>query len=279
MQRKTLSQVVEEQPFPDFAEWWPVGATFAGFMSRAIVSQWRALPGNDGNLEAVKSYVTEYLRLVYGRPADPALVEDFASRPAADPLQSGQFDALSYAFFRSAYELLAQHPAQNDHPLAQERRLFTQRVGRIFFGQVRDHLKLALPAGLDDARQFAQLKDCVQQVGEFLQQQGYLRDHFRFSFDVAVEQPGYRINQTEADFLPHLHANGLAYALYEMGYPIILPSAVYLFHTVGEAQHHSSRTIEELFALTGYQARETDDFDPTGHPSKRVVELWEIREC
>ena len=63
-----------------------------------------------------------------------------------------------------------------------------------------------------------------------------------------------------------------------MGYPVILPSAVYLFHTVGEAQHHSSRTIEELFELIGYQARETDDFDPTGHPAELVVELWEIRK-
>jgi hypothetical protein len=78
--------------------------------------------------------------------------------------------------------------------------------------------------------------------------------------------------------LAHLHHNGLAYALYEMGYPIILPSAVYLYHTVGEAQHHSSRTIEELFELIGYEARETDDFDPTGHPSDLVVELWEIRK-
>ncbi|MEM8681700.1 MAG: hypothetical protein AAGF97_20315, partial [Planctomycetota bacterium] len=67
------------------------------------------------------------------------------------------------------------------------------------------------------------------------------------------------------------------YALYEMGYPVILPSAVYLYHTVGEAQHHSSRTIEELFDRVGIEARETDDFDPIGYPSDRVVELWEIQ--
>ena len=67
------------------------------------------------------------------------------------------------------------------------------------------------------------------------------------------------------------------YALYEMGYPVILPSAVYLYNTLGEAQHHSSRTIEELFGRVGFQARETDDFDPSGFPSDRVVELWEIR--
>ena len=63
-----------------------------------------------------------------------------------------------------------------------------------------------------------------------------------------------------------------------MGHPVILPSAVYLYHTLGEAQHHSSRTIEELFDRVGHEARETDDFDPIGYPSDRVVELWEIRK-
>jgi hypothetical protein len=62
-----------------------------------------------------------------------------------------------------------------------------------------------------------------------------------------------------------------------MGYPVILPSAVYLYQTIGEAQHHSSRTIEELFARVNCDARETNDFDPTEYPSDRVVELWEIR--
>jgi len=57
---------------------------------------------------------------------------------------------------------------------------------------------------------------------------------------------------------------------------VILPSAVYLFNTIGEAQHHSSRTMEALFDAMGYEAHETRDFDPSGFPSDRVVELWEI---
>ena len=61
--------------------------------------------------------------------------------------------------------------------------------------------------------------------------------------------------------------------LYEMGYPAILPSAVYLFRLLGEVQHHSSRTIEELFPRMGCEARETDDFDPTCFPAELVVEL------
>ena len=104
-----------------------------------------------------------------------------------------------------------------------------------------------------------------------------MRDHFDFLFTVNVPFKGRRIVQDESDFLSNL-VGGKAYALYEMGYPAILPSAVYLYQTIGEAQHHSSRTIEELFALCDYQARETDDFDPTGHPSDHVVELWEIRK-
>ena len=71
--------------------------------------------------------------------------------------------------------------------------------------------------------------------------------------------------------------HGVAHALYEMGYPAILPSAVYLYHTLGEAQHHSSRTIQDLFDQIGYDAWETEDFDPTDYPSDMVVELWQIR--
>lgn len=47
---------------------------------------------------------------------------------------------------------------------------------------------------------------------------------------------------------------------------------------MGEAQHHSSRTIEELFEMVDSEGRETDDFESTGYPSEMVVELWEIRE-
>ena len=74
-----------------------------------------------------------------------------------------------------------------------------------------------------------------------------------------------------------LQEDGVAYALYEMGYPVILPSAAYLFNTVGEAQHHSSRIIEELFDRAGLHASETSDFDPTKYEANLVVELWEVR--
>jgi len=50
-----------------------------------------------------------------------------------------------------------------------------------------------------------------------------------------------------------------------------------LVATVGDAQHHSSRTVEELFARVGYTASETHDFDPSGYPADMVVELWEVR--
>jgi len=276
--RKTLSQIVGEQPFPDYADWWPVGQTFTHFMSEAIVSQWLELHSNYGNIDIVKSYVSEYVNVVYGRQVSPSLVEDFINTSSPRPIQSGEFDALSYAFYRSAFELIQFHLDEYAHSLEQERKLFTKRVGRIFFRLVHAHLDLDLPLGLNDGQEFSQLKVCLQQIGHFLQKQGYLRDHFKFSFDVDVNYAGRRIKQSEADFLTRLHHNGLAYALYEMGYPIILPSAVYLYHTAGEAQHHSSRTIEELFGLIGYQARETDDFDPTGHPSELVVELWEIKK-
>ena len=120
------------------------------------------------------------------------------------------------------------------------------------------------------------LQQAIAQVGNFLKTQGYLRDHFAFRFDVHTQQLGQPIKQGAADVIRQLQSKRTVYALYEMGYPAILPSAVYLYHTMGEAQHHSSRTIEELFGRMGYRASETADFDPTGYPSDLVVELWEI---
>ena len=122
------------------------------------------------------------------------------------------------------------------------------------------------------------MQTCIKSIGGFLKAEGYLRDNFNFSFSVEAIYSGQKITQTENDFLDDLHINGIAFALYEMGYPAILPSAVYLYHTMGEAQHHSSRTIEELFVSVGYDARESDDFDPISHSSDNVVEFWTIRK-
>lgn len=275
---KTLSQVAAENSFPDYRTWWQMGEEFMSFMSGAIVSQWARLPGNDGDLSTVKDYVSRYIAIVYDRDARADLVEDFVNRASSQSFQSGEFDALSYAFFRSAFEPITVHPDLYGHPPDQERRLFTKQVGRSFFRSVQDHLKLDLTSAVEVPQDFSQLQVCIEDVGRFLHTQGYLRDHFKFTFDVDVQYGSRRIRQAEADFLHDLKRSGVAYALYEMGYPAILPSAVYLYNSIGEAQHHSSRTIEELFDLVGYEARETDDFDPTGYPSERVVELWEIRK-
>lgn len=278
MAQKTLQQSVGERPFQDYARWWRMGPTFLSFMAEAIVSPWTELRQDSGDIETVRSYVAEYLGVVYGREARAALVDQFINRSFSEPIQSGEFDALSYAFFRSAFELIQGHTNGDEQSLARERRRFTRRVGQIFFGLLHRHLALALPDSLDDEAGFTRLKDCLQVVGRFLQTEGYLRDYFDFQFTVHVKHKGREIVQTEAEFVTQLKRHGVAYALYIMGYPVILPSAVYLYQTSGEAQHHSSRTIEELFELIGYQARETDDFDPSGYPSDRVVELWEIKK-
>jgi hypothetical protein len=276
--QKPLAQIVAEKPFHDYADWWPVGAEFLSFMSKAIAGEWLRLPHNSQNLKPVQDDLAEYTRLVYGRQAGLTLAWDFFKQNFSGPIYSGEFDALSYAFFKSAFELIERHIEAYEQPLTRERRLFTKRVGQTFFGLLHEHLGLDLPEGLDNEEDFDRLKACIERVGVFLKAQGYLRDHFAFSFRLDVEHAGRRIVQTEAETLPKLKRHGLAYALYEMGYPAILPSAVYLYHTIGEAQHHSSRTIEELFERVGYEARETDDFDPTGYPSERVVELWEIKK-
>jgi len=204
-------------------------------------------------------------------------VERFHRQDFSQPFHSGEFDALSYAFYRSAFDLLADHIPDDKLTLARKKRLFSNRVGKIFFLALHDHLQLHLPTGLKTEAQFTLLLEDIQTIGDFLVGQGYLRDHFAFTFDVDVTHTGKQIQQDTEDFIHNLHNKGTGYALYTMGYPAILPSAVYLYHTHGEAQHHSSRTIEELFDHVGIEARETDDFDPTGFPSDKVVELWEIR--
>jgi hypothetical protein len=277
---KTLQEVVQEKPFLDFAEWWLVGSDFLAFMSEAIYSEWAALPTLTtharAELAAVERYTELYLTTVFQRSARPTLVQDFVNQSFESPIYSGEFDALSYAFYRSTFELIASNSNAYTKAVARERRLYTKRVGRKFYDQLHNHLGLDLPAGLKTDAQYIQLKEAIKQVGEFLVTQGYLRDHFAFHFDVTTHHGGRAINQRDESFLQHL-ADGTGFALYEMGYPIILPSAVYLYHTMGEAQHHSSRTIEQLFDRVGYEARETDDFDPIGYSSEMVVELWEIR--
>jgi len=275
-QPKSLSDVVAERAFPEYAKWWPLGTEFLSFMSEAIVSEWTALPGNDGSLDDVNTFVSEYLTTVYGRETRPDLVEDFVHERFSQPPQSGEFDALSYAFFRSAYELMARDIELYDSDLETERRLLTKRVGEKFFGRLKDHLGLSLPAELVDESSFSTLKAAIDDVGEFLLEQGYYRDHVAFRFDVVTEHQGRKIDQPESAFLETLEEEGVAHALFEMGYPVILPSAVYLFHSLGEAQHHSSLTMEGLFDRVGVSARETRDFDPIGYPSDMVVELWEI---
>lgn len=271
---KKLEEAVAQNPFPDYQQWWPMGRHFSAFMSQSIVEEWRDVGGGDANLDTVRAYAARYVHVVYGREARATLVDAFVQEPTTLTLQSGEFDALSYAFFRSAFEQIASVGGD----VKTERRLFTKRVGRRFFDHVQAHLSLQLPRDLQDVGQLAHLKRNIAAVGQFLAEQGYLRDHFAFTFDVQVQYRERRLSQEEDQFLPRLHEEGMAYALYEMGYPVILPSAVYLYQTVGEAQHHSSRTIEELFDRLGYVARETDDFDPGEHPSKRVVELWQIKK-
>lgn len=274
---KTLADAVRKRPFPDYAGWWLIGAQFSAFMSDAIVGEWSALQGNDGNLGRVKTYAAEYLKTVYQRDARASLVDEFVRKNLAAPLQSGEFDALSYAFFRSAFDLIQSHIARYGQPLETERKLFTRRVGKRLFARLDDKLALNLPKDLRDEAGFTRLKASIGKVNTFLKDQGYFRDHGAFRFDVNATRKAARITQPESGFLDNLRRQRVAYALFEMGYPVILPSAVYLFETVGEAQHHSSRTIEELFDRVGCDASETADFDPRGFPSDMVVELWEIR--
>lgn len=276
MKRKSLAEVVAAHPYPDFASWWPMGKAFMTFMANAIVSQWQSTVNGKVESATVEEDVATYIQMVYQQTARATLVQNFIERQQLHQMKSGEFDALSYAFFKSAFEVLSVGEKREEQ-LRFACHAFTQQVGRLFYHQLHEHLALSLPQQLQNNSDLQQLESAIAQVGEFLKSEGYLRDHFAFRFDVTVATNHGQIVQTVADVTPALAKGEVAYALYEMGYPAILPSAVYLYQTMGEAQHHSSRTIEELFGRIDYIASETADFDPTGYPSDMVVELWEIR--
>lgn len=271
----TLSSLVSQYPYPDYQEWWPLGGSFLEMMADAIVGQWHALAPPADTVDMVRKTVDEYIAQVYNRQARADLATDFASAIRLDTMQSGEFDALSFAFFLSAYRNLASRFSGDE--LGNSRRRFAEKVGARFYSRLSEHLALELPHSLRNNTDLASVNRAIQRVGEFLLEQGYLRSQFAFRFDVHAAHAGEKVVQTSDDVLTALANGGTAFALYEMGYPVILPSAVYLHHMVGEAQHHSSRTIEELFARVGCDAWETDDFDPSLFPSDLVVELWKIR--
>lgn len=278
---RSLADVVAEHPYNDFQPWWPMGEEFLTFMSNAICAEWAQIAPPELALERVSKHLAHYLRVVYAQPVRETLLHSFLNKQKLHTILSGEFDALSYAFYRSTFEHLAQIEYDEDHELISARHAFTERVGKRFYQQLSTFLSLTLPDTLATDEDLRLLRTSIDKIGAFLKEQGYLRDHFAFTFDVGRDVPmtsgGREIQQSEADVISALAQDGVAYALYEMGYPAILPSAVYLYNTVGEAQHHSSRTIQDHFAAMGYAAHETDDFDPTGFKSDMVVELWEIR--
>lgn len=271
-----LIRIVSQHPLPAFSEWWEMGEVFIRLISEAIWKQWKSLYSPCIGLDHVREHVRSYLRIVYQREADPTLVDEFISQNPSRIFYSGEFDTLSFAFYRTAFDILKESYAGDTDIFENERRQFTRRVGKEFFDSVCDHLQLKLPSDLKDAQSFQQLQSTIDHIGRFLLEDGYLKDSFCFKFSLDEAHHGKRIVQAESDFIYNLQNRGVAYALYIMGYPAILPSAVYLYQLSGEAQHHSSRMIEELFGRAGYKASEVNDFDPSGHPSDRVVELWSI---
>ena len=158
MDRKELAQIVRQYPFPDYSQWWDIGPVFTAFMSEAIVSQWIDLPHNDSDLGVIKRLVADYLHIVFSRQVEESLVDNFVNRSFSNPLRSGEFDAPSFAFFHSAFDLIQNHPDDYERPLDRERRRFTKKVGKDFFKLMRDYLGLALPANLNDEHSFGQLK-------------------------------------------------------------------------------------------------------------------------
>ena len=101
---KTLNELVEKHPFEDYHTWWELGSEWSEFMSDAIVPEWRKLAGGgNDDLDEIETEVAGYLKTVYGQDKRTTLVDEFVDKSFTAPLESGEFDALSYAFYKSAF--------------------------------------------------------------------------------------------------------------------------------------------------------------------------------
>ena len=175
----TLSTAVSQHPYPEYQEWWPMGESVLALMADAILSQWRPLSPSADSVASIQETVDEYISLVYGRQARPELAASFAAAADRGTVQSGEFDALSYAFFLSAYRKFASQFSGDD--LSRARREFAERVGAHFFSHLSEHLTLEPPRALQSGADLALVKSAIQCVGEFLLEEGYLRSRFAFS--------------------------------------------------------------------------------------------------
>jgi len=167
--RKQLSRLVEEYPFPDFVEWWELGATFSALMAESVFSQWFALHKNDSEMRLTNEGVVDYLKVVYGRKMRVSLVEDLVRQNFAVPLQSGEFDALSYAFYKSAFLFIGNSHKNDRYSSNRERYAFTKQVGEILFRNIAHYLDLHVPTNGINESSFSQLDACLRKIGIFLE--------------------------------------------------------------------------------------------------------------
>ena len=179
---KSLEQVVRGTSIPRIRRVVAGRREFTAFMSDAIVTEWRALHQNCGEVADVQENIETYLQTVYGRPARSGLLDAFLQPGDDSQVQSGEFDALSYAFYKTAFERIAGHIDLYSHSLERERRLYTIRVGKTFFDRLRKHLDLELPDDLATPDQVRRISSGIGRVGRFLHDQGISSQSLRIPF-------------------------------------------------------------------------------------------------
>ncbi len=297
-----LGEVVEENPYPEFTGTeayrrmsdqpslgqlpWPMGGEFIGLISDSIVGLWRDYLGELGfnsDLEEVKDVFQTYMGTVYDVDVDRSIVEDFVVHGIGEEtrITSSEFDALSFAFYFHVYEKIEEELSESEAEVRKYQ--FAVDVGERVFSNLESHLDFSLPDSYEDVEDLDEyIMEPLNTIGRFLHNQGYLGTGFDFSLDFEETDPetGDSYSQDAGDFLEDVESgdeqNPAAHGNYVMGMPSILPSAVYLFNIKDEAQHHSSRIIQEVFNQMGIMGKELDNFDPEGYDSEEVVEIWEF---
>ena len=131
--KRDLASLVKERPFREFSQWWKMGDEFIQFMSDAIVSKWTELGETKVGMERIQNNLDEYLGLVYGQTTHPDRLKNFFEKDFSTLFYSGEFDAISYALYRSSYETIAKEHIGIGTAITEQRRGFTKEVGKVFF--------------------------------------------------------------------------------------------------------------------------------------------------
>ena len=149
---------------PIFPTGGPWARDFLAFMAQAIGTEWRAVTGTKrGDLAAVQTDLPSILSWSIIVWRDQRLLP-ILSRASTCTIRSGEFDALSYAFYKSAFETFSATIADTT-AMADAAMALHSVLASLFINQLHEHLALRLPNQLQTEADFTHLQKAIDRAG------------------------------------------------------------------------------------------------------------------